>query len=88
MIDLQHQEIQGILGFIAALLPNEFFIECYTPLGDLMDILALLNCSINFLLYCLMSRQFRLTFRKICGLPVDQADQANTRQCERDAKFL
>lgn len=30
--------------------------------GDLMDILALLNSSINFILYCSMSRQFRQTF--------------------------
>lgn len=30
--------------------------------GDLMDVLALLNSSINFILYCSMSRQFRQTF--------------------------
>jgi len=30
--------------------------------GDLMDILALINSSINFILYCSMSRQFRSTF--------------------------
>lgn len=32
------------------------------PLGDLMDILALINSSINFILYCSMSKQFRTTF--------------------------
>lgn len=30
--------------------------------GDVMDILALLNSAINFILYCSMSRQFRKTF--------------------------
>jgi hypothetical protein len=30
-----------------------------------MDFLALLNSSINFILYCTMSRQFRETFAKI-----------------------
>lgn len=30
--------------------------------GDLIDILALINSGINFILYCSMSRQFRKTF--------------------------
>jgi len=39
-------------------------ISCSFP-GDLMDFLALLNSSINFILYCTMSRQFRVTFSQI-----------------------
>lgn len=31
-------------------------------IGDLIDILALINSGINFILYCSMSRQFRKTF--------------------------
>lgn len=31
--------------------------------GDLMDILALINSAINFILYCAMSLQFRETFK-------------------------
>ena len=30
---------------------------------QLMDMMTLVNCMINFILYCTMSRQFRLTFR-------------------------
>ena len=30
-----------------------------------MDILALVNSAINFILYCFMSRQFRQTFEKV-----------------------
>lgn len=30
--------------------------------GDFLDILALTNSGINFILYCSMSRQFRKTF--------------------------
>ena len=41
-----------------------------TLLGDVMDMMALINCSINFILYCLMSRQFRQTFKKICNIQV------------------
>ncbi len=33
-----------------------------------MDIMALLNCSINFVLFCLMSQQFRKTFNKVLRL--------------------
>ena len=33
--------------------------------GDLFDILALVNSAINFLLFCTMSRQFRTTFAAV-----------------------
>ncbi|XP_058829382.1 G-protein coupled receptor dmsr-1-like [Topomyia yanbarensis] len=53
---------QGILGLLSALLGKHFFYNCYLKLGDLMDVLALINSAINFILYCSMSRQFRNTF--------------------------
>ncbi|KAH8272386.1 hypothetical protein KR018_002410 [Drosophila ironensis] len=53
---------QGIMGLLNALLGDAFFTQCYLKLSDLMDILALINSSINFILYCSMSRQFRSTF--------------------------
>ena len=52
---------QSILMFLSILIDN-FYREVYMPLGDLMDLLALTNNSINFVLYCTMSRQFRTTF--------------------------
>lgn len=33
-----------------------------------MDIMALINSSINFILYCAMSRQFRQTFQDMFHL--------------------
>lgn len=56
---------QGILGLLSALLGEAFYRNCYHKFGDLMDFLALLNSSINFILYCTMSRQFRETFSNI-----------------------
>jgi hypothetical protein len=56
---------QGIMGLFSALLHHHFYTYCYQKLGDLMDFLALLNSSINFILYCTMSRQFRETFTQI-----------------------
>ncbi|XP_058987909.1 G-protein coupled receptor dmsr-1-like [Musca domestica] len=53
---------QGIMGLLNTILGEAFFMQCYLKLSDLMDILALLNSSINFILYCSMSRQFRQTF--------------------------
>ncbi|XP_053687716.1 G-protein coupled receptor dmsr-1-like [Sabethes cyaneus] len=73
---------QGILGLLSALLGKHFFYNCYLKLGDLMDVLALINSAINFILYCSMSRQFRNTFnylfRPKCldkWLPIPQIDE-------------
>ncbi|KAL1451685.1 hypothetical protein WDU94_006040 [Cyamophila willieti] len=56
---------QGILGLLTIILGKGFFTSCYIKLGALMDILALINSAINFLLYCVMSRQFRVTFQAV-----------------------
>ncbi|XP_067658871.1 G-protein coupled receptor dmsr-1-like [Haliotis asinina] len=55
---------QGILQLLSGVIDG-FFRDVYSPLGDLMDILALINNGINFVLYCTMSKQFRDTFIKI-----------------------
>ena len=56
---------QGIMGLLSICLGDRFFKECYTSLGDLMDLFALLNSAINFILYCVMSRKFRETFSQV-----------------------
>jgi hypothetical protein len=57
---------QGIL-LVLSLTMEDFFDNVYIPLGDTMDILALINNSINFVLYCSMSLEFRRTIsRWIC----------------------
>ncbi|XP_032683158.1 sex peptide receptor-like [Odontomachus brunneus] len=56
---------QGILGLLSAALGDCFFRNCYHKFGEMMDILALLNGSINFILYCSMSRQFRMIFGQL-----------------------
>ena len=55
---------QGILTLM------NIFIDCfrfvvYNPLGDLLDAMALINNSVNFVLYCSMSKQFRDTFMAV-----------------------
>jgi hypothetical protein len=56
---------QGILGLLSVILGRCFFRTCYYLWGEVMDILALLNGAINFILYCSMSRQFRTNFASL-----------------------
>lgn len=55
---------QAILLFIS-IFDFDFYFNVYKPLGDLLDILVLINYSISFLLYCSMSQAFRDTVRSL-----------------------
>lgn len=55
---------QGVLTLMSSL-NKEYHQQIYENLGNLLDMMALLNNSINFVLYCTMSRQFRHTFISI-----------------------
>lgn len=55
---------QAILIVLSIILKG-FFTNVYIPLGDAMDIIALINNAINFILYCSMSREFRRTLVKL-----------------------
>lgn len=55
---------QGILAMISGL-NDHFFEEIYSNLGDVLDLLVLLNSAVNFILYCIMSQQFRDTFKNL-----------------------
>ena len=56
------------MGFFAAVIGEEFFQNCYHKMGDFMDVMALINSAVNFILYCLMSKQFRKTFAEMLGI--------------------
>nr|VZI43789.1 unnamed protein product [Spirometra erinaceieuropaei] len=62
---------QGVINTLVAKMGNCFLYSVYVPIGDLLDLLVLLNSSTNFILYCAMSQQFRASFRhlmeKTCG---------------------
>lgn len=57
---------QCILGLLSGIFGRCFFKYCYHLFGEIMDILALLNGAINFVLYCTMSKQFRSAFMELC----------------------
>lgn len=56
---------QGILGLLSGLLETCFFRKCYIPFGEMMDLLALINAAVGFVLYGLMSKQFRTSFKSV-----------------------
>ncbi|CAF0751939.1 unnamed protein product [Rotaria sp. Silwood1] len=52
-----------LLTFLSKNNSTKYF-QIYQHLGDTFDILALINNSVNFILYCLMSQAFRDTFKQ------------------------
>lgn len=53
----------GIIYLIGSY-SQKLYYEIYDYFGDLLDILVLINSSINFFLYCFMSSEFRKTFHR------------------------
>lgn len=60
---------QGIFLILSATVPYFYDTVSY-PLGDLIDFVSLLNNAINFVLYCVMSQQFREKFFNIYIKPL------------------
>ncbi|CAH0552067.1 unnamed protein product [Brassicogethes aeneus] len=56
---------QGLFALLIGLKGKNLFLECYQKYGEVMDMLALLNGAINFILYCCMNRMFRTTFGQL-----------------------
>lgn len=56
---------QGIFALKIGIRGKCFFLGCYQTFGAVIDMLALVNGSINFILYCCMSRMFRSTFKQL-----------------------
>ncbi|XP_016843472.1 sex peptide receptor isoform X2 [Nasonia vitripennis] len=81
---------QGVLGLLSALLGDCFFRSCYHSLGEIMDILALFNGAVNFILYCSMSRQFRTTFGRLFkpSIVVGKWQPACTHQTDIQSTYV
>jgi len=60
---------QGVLAFLSGI-DNTIFNNVYAPLGDVWDMVVIINSSVNFLLYCTMSRLFRGTFWELFLAPL------------------
>jgi hypothetical protein len=71
----------GILNLLSGLLDG-FISEVYEPLGDLIDTIALVNNSINFILYCSMSAKFRRHFVQTFLIPIKNKSKKLSRWLE------
>ena len=52
---------QSVLSILSIILDDWFYNDVYLPLGDLMDMFAIINNSLTFIMYCSMSIEFRQT---------------------------
>lgn len=57
-----------------------FLLRCYVLFGEIVDLLALINAAIGFVLYGSMSKQFRVTFK---SLFLRQHPQSNKTEVTR-----
>ncbi|GMT12228.1 hypothetical protein PFISCL1PPCAC_3525, partial [Pristionchus fissidentatus] len=56
---------QGIMAVLSGVFSEEFRIHVYNSLGDLLDLLSLCGACTSFIIYCIMSGQFRHEFCRI-----------------------
>uniref|UniRef100_A0A914WCM6 G-protein coupled receptors family 1 profile domain-containing protein n=1 Tax=Plectus sambesii TaxID=2011161 RepID=A0A914WCM6_9BILA len=52
---------QALLAGLGGFFPDVYF-TIYPSVGEVLDLLSLINSSVNFILYCSMSSRFRATF--------------------------
>lgn len=52
-------ELPAAILVLISIFVKNFFMEYYLLFADTLDILSLTNNAINFIMYCIMSRQFR-----------------------------
>ncbi|CAD6191727.1 unnamed protein product [Caenorhabditis auriculariae] len=53
---------QGVLALLNGLYTTDINTHIYRNVGELLDFLSLINCSVDFVLYCFMSSRYRQTF--------------------------
>ncbi|CAI4221513.1 unnamed protein product [Auanema sp. JU1783] len=53
---------QGIIALLNGVYTSQIHAYIYQNVGELFDLLSLINCSVDFVLYCFMSSRYRQTF--------------------------
>lgn len=56
---------QALLATVSGVYTDDVYFKIYPLVGDVLDLLSLLNSSVNFLLYCSMSSRFRTVFTRL-----------------------
>lgn len=65
MIFITTELPQGLLAVCNGIWPNDIHHFVYLSLGDILDLLSLINCNSCYLLYPLISTQYRHTLRSM-----------------------
>ncbi|KAK5981105.1 hypothetical protein GCK32_006021 [Trichostrongylus colubriformis] len=77
---------QGIISILCAIFTTDVHKYLYFYLGDILDLLSLLNSSVNFVLYCVMSSRYRQTFWLVF-LPAGAHSLCITKQTATTSNF-
>lgn len=56
---------QATMAMLCALFPERIYAGTYQRFANLLDLLSLLNSSVNLVVYCALSSTFRTTFRLV-----------------------
>ncbi|VDP19897.1 unnamed protein product [Heligmosomoides polygyrus] len=56
---------QGLLAVLSAIYPTHIHTMVYLNVGEMLDLLSLVNCLTSFVLYCCMSSTYRATVRAL-----------------------
>ncbi|KAK5971796.1 DroMyoSuppressin Receptor [Trichostrongylus colubriformis] len=56
---------QGLLAILSAMYPTQIQTMVYVHVGEVLDLLSLVNCLTSFVLYCCMSSTYRATVRAL-----------------------
>ncbi|XGW17263.1 hypothetical protein V3C99_002122 [Haemonchus contortus] len=56
---------QGLLAILSAMYPSHIHTMVYVNVGEMLDLLSLVNCLTSFVLYCCMSSTYRSTVRAL-----------------------
>ncbi|VDM46069.1 unnamed protein product [Toxocara canis] len=74
---------QGALAILNAMYTSDVHTYIYMNVGEILDLLSLINCNVGFVLYCCMSSRYRITFRRTFWLPASTAATALSANFKR-----
>ena len=55
---------QGVMALLSGIWGRQFFTHCYSGMGEILDLVALLNSAVNFLLLSIFHSRFGLYSQK------------------------
>lgn len=78
---------QAVMATLSGIFIDDIYFTLYPLIGDLLDMLSLINSDVNFVLYCSMSSRFRSTFSSLF-LPKTVHHHSNFSRSDNELAFL